>query len=165
MGLACASASGRNKVTSENWELAPQSIVTVLLISPFDEDHRDLEEILRHSNWRLRSACTQMEAYQFLEDDRSPVVICESDLPDGTWKDVLSKVSTLDCPPILVVASRLADESLWSEVLHLGAYNVLAKPLHATEVLHVVGSAWLFWKNQLERSQPRVRTASGLRPA
>jgi hypothetical protein len=49
----------------------------------------------------------------------------------------------MPCPPLLVVTSRIADDRLWSEVLNLGGYNVLAKPLNMKEVFHVVGLAWM----------------------
>jgi DNA-binding response OmpR family regulator len=57
------------------------------------------------------------------------VVVCERDLPPGSWKDVLEQVTILSDPPSLIVTSRLADERLWAEALNLGAYDVLAKPL------------------------------------
>lgn len=88
------------------------------------------------------------------------MAICESELPDGTWQNVLSELDRMPCPPLLVVTSRLADERLWSEVLNLGGYNVLAKPLDMREVFHVVGLAWLFWKRRWEHPQPRARSAA-----
>ena len=88
------------------------------------------------------------------------MAICESELPDGTWQNVLSELDRMPCPPLLVVTSRLADERLWSEVLNLGGYNVLAKPLDMREVFHVVGLAWLFWKRRWEHPQLRARSAA-----
>ncbi len=44
-------------------------------------------------------------------------------------------------PPQLVVTSRQADESLWSEVLNVGGYDVMAQPLDSNEVERVVASA------------------------
>jgi len=142
---------GREAVTSARPQAPPQRIVNVLLISQFDEDHRNLREILRHSNWRQHAARTRAEAMEFLQDNVTPVAICESELPDGTWKDVLTQLARMKCPPILVVSSRLADEALWSEVLRLGGYNLLVKPLNMREVIQVVGFAWLLWKGQWER--------------
>lgn len=135
-----------------------QRNVTLLLISPFDEDHRQLQDILRHSNWQQFAARTQKEAIAFLRTNLTPVAICESELQDGTWKNLYEGLGDIDCPPSLVVTSRFADEHLWSEVLNLGAYNVLAKPLNREEVFHVVGLAWLAWKRQWGREQ-LARTA------
>jgi DNA-binding response OmpR family regulator len=51
------------------------------------------------------------------------VVICDSDLPDGDWKDVLQHVLQARSTPVLIVTSRVADHSLWAEVLNLGGYD------------------------------------------
>jgi DNA-binding response OmpR family regulator len=146
-------------MNSEDTQAVSERIVKVLLISPFDEDHQHLRDILKHSKWQQYGARTQMESFEFLRENVAPVVICESQLPDGTWQDVLSKLGRLRCPPLLVVASRIADDRLWSEVLNLGAYNVLAKPLNRTEVFHVVGLAWMAWKQRWELPQPLAMSA------
>jgi FixJ family two-component response regulator len=73
---------------------------------------------------------------------RPRVVVCERDLPDGSWKDILDMTMLLDSPPPLIVASRLADDYLWAEVLNLGGYDVLTKPLDESEVHRTVRLAW-----------------------
>jgi len=133
--------------------------VEVLLISPLDDDHQRLAGILRHSNWRLHGVHTQAESLEFLRENVTPVVICTSELPDGTWRDLLFQLGRIGRPPLLVVASRLADERLWAEALNLGAYNVLAKPFDTTEVLHVVGQASRAWIERREPAQVLARTA------
>lgn len=54
--------------------------------------------------------------------------------------------------------SRLADESLWAEVLNLGGYDVLPTPLVEDEVTRVVWLAWQNWNNERERQgrQPQA---------
>ena len=76
------------------------------------------------------------------------VVVCERDLPDGNWKDVLGITALLPCPPPLVVTSRMADDCLWAEVLNLGGYDVLAKPLDAQELRRTLNLAWDRWASQ-----------------
>ncbi len=76
-----------------------------------------------------------------LADSRISVVICEALLPDGTWKDLLTRMASRNASPLLVVTSAGADESLWAEVLNLGGYDVLAQPFDLEEVTRVVGSA------------------------
>jgi DNA-binding NtrC family response regulator len=68
------------------------------------------------------------------------VVICDTDLPDGDWKDVLQQVLQARSAPVLIV-SRVADHSLWAEVLNLGGYDVLAQPFDREEVTRVIASA------------------------
>jgi DNA-binding response OmpR family regulator len=146
-------------MNSEDTRAVSQKVVQVLLISPFDEDHQHLRDILKHSNWQQHDARSQSESFDFLRENVTPVVICESELPDGNWQDVLAQLGRMRHPPLLVVTSRLADDRLWSEVLNMGAYNVLAKPLNMKEVFHVVGLAWLSWKRRWERPQFLARTA------
>jgi DNA-binding response OmpR family regulator len=146
-------------MNSEDTQAVSERVVKVLLISPFDEDHQHLRDILKHSKWQQFGARTQRESIEFLRENVTPVVISESELPDGTWQDVLSQFGRMQCPPLLVVTSRMADDRLWSEVLNLGAYNVLAKPLNMKEVFHVVGLAWLSWKRRWERPQVLARSA------
>jgi DNA-binding response OmpR family regulator len=131
---------------------APEKVVTVLAISPVADDHTFLRNIFSHSNWQLDNARTWQEALVRLGRHRTPVVICETELPDASWQDVLSGLSQMTEPPVLVVSSRLADERLWAEVLNLGGYDVLTKPFDSTEVFRVISLAWLNWKSKLERS-------------
>ena len=50
-------------------------------------------------------------------------------------------------PPLQIVTSRLANDRLWAEALNLGAYDVLARPFDAAEVLRSVGMAWRRWQD------------------
>jgi hypothetical protein len=61
----------------------------------------------------------------------------------------------MEKPPQLVVTSRLADAYLWSEVLNLGGFDVLAKPLMEKEVRQVLDSVSRF----RSESTRRVRVA------
>jgi hypothetical protein len=59
--------------------------------------------------------------------------------------------------------SNQADESLWAEVLNLGGYDVLPKPLVRDEVKRVVTLAWQNWKNERDRlgNQPGLLSKRG----
>ncbi len=83
--------------------------------------------------------------------------MCEQQLPDGDWKDLLEQTLETPNPPSLIVTSRLADDHLWSEVLNLGGYDVLNRPFRESEVFRDVGLAFLHWKNR----QPLGAGASG----
>jgi DNA-binding response OmpR family regulator len=84
-----------------------------------------------------------------LQQHEIAVVLCERDLPSGTWIDLLESLRSLPDPPSLIVASRLADERLWAEALNLGAWDVLAKPFDRREVFRSVKSAWQHWYGQI----------------
>jgi DNA-binding response OmpR family regulator len=123
--------------------------LTVLSVSPLDEDHSSLQAIIGHSKWVLLKARDLRSALALLQRHEVAVVLCERDLQPGTWIGVLEHIKALPNVPSLIVASRLADDRLWAEALTLGAWDVLAKPFHPTEVIRSVHSAWRRWHDQI----------------
>ena len=128
---------------------SPTGTLTVLSVSPFEEDCLSLQAIVGHSTWRLFHAHDLGSAVALLQQHEIAVVLCERDLPSGTWIDLLESLRSLPDPPSLIVASRLADERLWAEALNLGAWDVLAKPFDRREVFRSVKSAWQHWYGQI----------------
>jgi DNA-binding NtrC family response regulator len=134
-------------------EITPNGIVPILSISPMDEDHFFLQDILNRlqstldpsRTFTVNPCTTLFSALAALRKRQFEVVVCEQDLPPGSWKDVLDQVAILPDPPSLIVTSRLANERLWAEALNLGAYDVLAKPFDRTEAMRVVAAAWRAW--------------------
>lgn len=127
---------------------------TVLALSPDAEDHSSLAQLCSHEGWGFRSAHSARLALRVIRSKPVAVVICERDLPDGDWRDVLDDLQRLPTAPLMIVVSRLADEALWAEVLNLGGYDVLLKPFELKELMWSVTSAFRQWE-----SQPRLRFA------
>jgi DNA-binding response OmpR family regulator len=125
-----------------------EGTVVVLSVSPLEETHSRLRGILEHTNWSLMETRACQEAVEILRGQGLAVVICERDMPDGSWADLLQMASALPSPPLIIVTSRDADERLWGEVLNLGGYDVLAKPLEASEVTRVISLAWMHWRQK-----------------
>jgi DNA-binding NtrC family response regulator len=119
-----------------------------LLVSSHAGDHDALQSIFRGSRWKLQGARTASEGLKAIRryHPEIPVVICEHSLPDGDWKLLLAEMDAAAVRPSLIVSSRLADERLWSEVLNLGAFDLLlGAPFEAEEVLRVTEGAWAAW--------------------
>jgi DNA-binding response OmpR family regulator len=100
------------------------------------------------------------EAQRRLKQTQIGVVLCDSDLPDGNWKELLERVSGFPTPPLMIVTSTNTDSALWAQVLNLGAYDVLTKPFDRSEVIRIISLAWLYWKEQL--APDSKKTASGV---
>ena len=112
-----------------------------------------LREIFQGCALELYEAGSWREGAPRLMRHRPQVVICEAALPDAGWKDVLVHTASLQDPPRLIVFASHADDSLWSEVLNLGGYDVLSHPLVGDEVVRAVGLAWMNWVSERERRQ------------
>jgi DNA-binding NtrC family response regulator len=149
---------------------------SVLSVSPVEGDPVELDVIFHkaarlapvEARWHLSRTGTLASARAALKRAEYAVVLCESDLQPGSWKDLLQSTETLSNPPFVIVTSRLADEYLWAEALNMGAYDVLAKPFYTAEVIRVVNSACLRWQRERQylpaKSESRFRslTAGGM---
>ena len=115
---------------------------TILAVFSALEDRMTLTSIFAHSNWKLRFTGALPQTQTALSRAPVGVVITEASLSDGhCWKDLLNEIQKMGDPPPLIVADRLANDRLWAEVLNLGGYDLLVKPLDAREVLHAVTTA------------------------
>ncbi len=76
----------------------------------------------------------------------------------------MAEMDRLPVRPVLIVASRLADDRLWAEVLNLGAFDLLlGEPFDREEVLRVTESAWRE-ANRTARSGAVPRIGPGSAP-
>jgi len=116
--------------------------LTLLAVGTDGDDLRSLAEILRADHCYVKSASSCSEALRAIGENTPSIVACEGELPDGSWRDLMSQLHDLESPPPVIVMSRHADERLWAEVLNLGGYDVLAKPLERIEVSRVMKAAW-----------------------
>jgi len=143
--------------------------VTVLSVSPLEEDHFRLQDILSGAHRDLHpglvftmTAKSSLSAAKIaLKQGRVSIVICEHALSPGSWKDLLDFASGAPSAPLLIVTSRIADERMWAEVLNLGGHDVLAKPLRSEEVIRTVTSAWNRWQHCSQPADLSARRAGG----
>jgi len=127
----------------------------VLAVSSLPTDRVRLREILSQGNWKLNEASDCSEALALLRGQSVPVLLCERDHADGNWEDLLKATARLPAPPNLIVFSRLADASLWAQVLNLGGFDVLMTPFEPEEVLRVTFAAWSRWERDFVPSTQR----------
>jgi DNA-binding response OmpR family regulator len=132
--------------------------ISILLVSPNPKDQTDLKYVLHHARWKITPAASVSEAALLLQERTPSVILCERNLPDGNWKDVLEQASQQENPPNVLVTSRHADESLWAEVLNEGGYDVLMKPFEVSEVTRVVRMAWQRWTGRTLRKGAQSAT-------
>jgi DNA-binding response OmpR family regulator len=132
--------------------------ITLLAISPDKGDRQSLESILDLSSWSIQGAASYREATRLIRESGPSLILCERDLPDGSWKDVFREAGGLRNPPPVVVVSRQADERLWAEVLNLGGYDLLLKPFERTEVRRVMNMAFRY-RSRLNSHAPESAVA------
>lgn len=139
----------------------PPDSTTVALVGLDAQDQASLKRILRgypspHApavTWDVRPEPSVQSVLAAIDREPIAIVICDRDWIADDWKSLLDRFAALPRPPLLIVASRLADDYLWAEALNLGAYDVIAKPFEASEVVRIAGLACAHW-NQCGGGQP-----------
>jgi DNA-binding NtrC family response regulator len=113
----------------------------ILFISGRVEDARRLSRMLHDLPLDVSQVATLQQARTKLLREEYDVILTEAELPDGGWLDVLHL--TREAPQALevIVTDPQADARLWSEVLNLGAYDLLAQPFYEPEVRRILYNA------------------------
>jgi hypothetical protein len=96
--------------------------------APARADLSLLQPMFDDAGWKLFTAHTYTEGMAQLRRELIPVVLCECQLSDCNWRDVLSRLAPIPEPPRLIVVSHHADERLWLEVLNLGGFDCSQRP-------------------------------------
>ena len=131
---------------------------TILAVMPGAEDRVLLKNIFAGSDYRLRFLRSFPRKRTASRLECVGAVLTDVQLADNSsWKDVLHEMERISNPPPLIVASRLADEALWAEVLNLGGHDVLAKPFDRKEVVHAVTTACIFRRKRASSFSPQAK--------
>jgi DNA-binding NtrC family response regulator len=131
---------------------ASDRAISVLAVGSVEEDHRDFRKIVKDLPFRVSVRRDFRGAAALLDRQQFGIVVCDCNLPDGGWTDLLEKISKEPEPPLLIVSSRLADDFLWAEVLNLGAFDLLMTPFNRQDVRHVLTTASIQLRNQARRT-------------
>jgi CheY-like chemotaxis protein len=118
--------------------LEPSSLMIVIADQ---QERRMLESIVAPCRWTVYLATSCEEAIRFARHTRPRVLVCDAELPDGGWRRIWKALSIGPRPPLLIVASRNADERLWAQVINAGCYDVLLKPFRREEVVWAIHCA------------------------
>ena len=124
---------------------------TLVAVFGHGEDRLSLEPVLSPCEWDVIWTRTCAEAVAAVRRTAAPIILCDEEFADGEWKELWNELGKSPCPPEFILASRLADERLWAELLNLGGYDLLTKPFRPEEVIRAIHGALSEW--QLARTE------------
>ena len=131
--------------------------IQILVVSSELQDRRALVDILNREDWDTICASTVKECQEALANRNVTLVFCDRRLPDGTYCDVLKIISSLNKSVPIVVTSRLADWDEYFEVLHHGAFDLIASPPRHNDAI------WVTLRAQHNIPTPLDRSPEGLK--
>lgn len=116
--------------------------ITALLIHRNSETLATLKSALEHQGMCIIQAESRAQANRMLGGQNpAPLVFTETQLPDGTWADILADAGRAAQPVNVIVVARVVDTRFYLEAIETGAFDFLAPPFVATDLAYVVRSA------------------------
>ena len=136
-----------SKRPSQTTKAYPPLVVQAILTS--QADRTQLECIFEKAGWRIAFANSIEET----STHSIPIVVYDRDLPGADWRQAIQQISSSQPPRKVILASFVADDYLWEEVIHFGGYDILPKPFRESEVRHVIQFAWAAVTKSLPSAQ------------
>jgi DNA-binding NtrC family response regulator len=90
----------------------------------------------------------------------SQIVFTDTQLLDGTWKDVVNMAAQAPNAPKVIVVSRLVDIKLYLDALEEGAFDFIVPPFVDVDLAYIMRSALLSARPRLRQHERR-----GARPS
>ena len=116
--------------------------VTALVVHRNSETLATLKGALERQGMSIVNAESRAQAKRMLGgQDPAPLVFTDTQLPDGTWADILAEAERAAQPVNVIVVARLVDTRFYVEVMETGAFDFLAPPFVASDLAYVVRNA------------------------
>jgi response regulator RpfG family c-di-GMP phosphodiesterase len=129
--------------------------VKLVAITEKPDDSVALRQIASNYRWRILIVGSSDAAVASLNEQPTPLVICDRDLASEDWREVLAKIAALPQAVCVLLASRVVDDYLWRQVIRHHGYDVVSKPFQPEEVRRAVTFAWS-WRGWAHRHYSEV---------
>lgn len=133
--------------------------IRVVAITESAADGRTLRAIGTDAGWAVTVVPTAGAAAAVLDGQPPQIVICDRDLPDENWRDVMARFAPLPQVACVLLASTVSDEYLWDEVIQFRGYDVVVKPFDADQLRRTVKFAWSWRRWSTGADEPAVQGA------
>jgi len=115
---------------------------TVMVVHRNSETLASLKSALERQGVSILQADSRARAIQMLGGQNpAPLVFTDTELPDGTWADILAEAERAAQPVNVIVVARVVDTRFYLETIETGAFDFIAPPFVATDLDHVVRNA------------------------
>ncbi|MBI3894868.1 MAG: response regulator [Acidobacteria bacterium] len=111
--------------------------MNVLLLSSQEPSSKILQEILAQ-HVLLAIAWNREELFYLLRTERYDVFLCDKDFCQGNCQEFCKEIKKYDSNLPTIVASRLADEQEWIDVLKAGCFDILGAPYSDRSILAIL---------------------------
>jgi DNA-binding response OmpR family regulator len=147
--------STRQAVEQNQETLSSREPVKLVAITQSPDDAETLRRIATNSGWSISIVDSSSAAIASLNDQPTPLVICDRDLSGESWRDVLAKIAALPQAVCILLASSVVDDYLWRQVIRHHGYDVVTKPFQPEGLRRAVTFAWS-WRGWAYRHHAEI---------
>jgi DNA-binding NtrC family response regulator len=116
--------------------------IKALLVHHNSETLAILKGALERQGMHIIEAQSRAQAKRMLGGlNPAPLVFTDTQMPDGTWADILAVADKAAEPVNVIVVARVVDTRFYVEAIETGAFDFLAPPFNATDLAYVVRTA------------------------
>ena len=116
-----------------------------------------LSKFLTRNSFDVTSATSGSSALEYLAKDSYDLVLCDYRLEDTDGKEMLIKIKENHPKTGVIIITGYSDIKLAVELIKLGAYDYITKPLYPDEILNTINKA-IATQNALNASLPDTQT-------
>jgi DNA-binding NtrC family response regulator len=95
----------------------------------------------------IHFAESHADAWEAMNRWNSPVILYDRDWPNEEWRTAIQTFASSPRRSCVILASRVADDYLWQELIRCGGYDLLAKPFRADDVARSLKLALSYWRS------------------
>jgi two-component system response regulator HydG len=100
-----------------------------------------LSKFLTRNNFSVSTATSGTSALDYLSKDTYDLVLCDYRLEDTDGKEMLIKIKERSPGTGVIIITGYSDIKLAVELIKLGAYDYITKPLYPDEILNTINKA------------------------
>ena len=100
-----------------------------------------LSKFLTRNGFSVNTATSGVSAQDYLSKDHYDLVLCDYRLEDTDGKEMLVKIKELYPQTGVIIITGYSDIKLAVELIKLGAYDYITKPLYPDEILNTINKA------------------------
>jgi len=135
-----------NRSTDRNAPtITPRISIVALVVS--DHDRQVLTFVSNREPVDIHFAESHVDAREAMHRLNAPVILYDRDWPDEDWRTTVRTLASSPHRSCVILASRVADDYLWQELIRCGGYELLAKPFRPDDVTRALKLASSYWRS------------------
>ncbi len=100
-----------------------------------------LSKFLARNGFEVKTATSGTTAFEILEKEEFNLVLCDFRLEDTDGREILKKIKILYPRTGVIIITGYSDIKLAVELIKMGAYDYITKPLYPDEILNTIKKA------------------------